>query len=283
MHRLSTIAFMGMLAWTMAGCGAGSEENSAATPPAPQASSAKPFDKPPMVNQNPGGTIASVPGLIQSTNANQRSKQVQKGRVDPFALLFVQAVETVPNTATRSKIVPRLPKSPNTATRPKIVPQLPKSPSKTVALRPGSYLNGGNAGSNFKPGRGNLLPPVVPGSTSSPALPPPPPLLQPDLARTVAITGVVQVGSEPQAIIKVPNEATSRYVKVGQRLANGQVLVKRIEINEGADPIVILEQYGIEVGRAVGEEPVNSAQAATPAAAISAPPPPSNNTPDPGV
>jgi len=46
---------------------------------------------------------------------------------------------------------------------------------------------------------------------------------------------------------------------VGQQLANGQVLV-RIEINEGGDPIVILEQYGIEVSRAVGEEPVNSAQ-----------------------
>jgi len=37
---------------------------------------------------------------------------------------------------------------------------------------------------------------------------------------------------------------------VGQQLANGQVL--EIEINEGGDPIVILEQYGIEVSRAVG-------------------------------
>ena len=270
MHRLSTIAFMGMLALTMAGCGSGSEENSALTPSPPQASSAKPFNKPPMVTQNLAGTIASVPGLIQSTNANQRSKQVQKGRVDPFALLFVQTVETVPNTARP----------------PKIVPRLPTRPAKTVALRPRANLNSGNAGSKFNPGRGNLLPPVVPGSTLQPALPPPPPLplpLQPDLARTVAITGVVQVGSEPQAIIKVPNEATSRYVRVGQRLANGQVLVKRIEINEGADPIVILEQYGIEVGRAVGEEPVDSAQAATPSAAIPAPPPPPNNTPGPGV
>lgn len=265
MHRLSTIALMGMLALTIAGCGSGSEENSAVTPSAPEASSPKPFDKPPMVTQNPAGTIASVPGLIQSTNANQRSKQVQKGRADPFALLFVQAVETVPNAATP----------------PKIVPRLPSRPSKTVALRSGSNLNSGNAGGKVNPGGGNLLPPVVPGSTLRPALPPPP--LQPDLARTVAITGVIQVGSEPQAIIKVPNEATSRYVRVGQRLANGQVLVKRIEINEGADPIVILEQYGIEVSRAVGEEPVNSAQAATPAAAIPAPPPPPNNTPAPGV
>jgi len=83
---------MGMLALTIAGCGSGSEENSAVTP-SPHASS--PNRLPPMVTQNPAGTIASVPGLIQPTNANQRSKQVQKGRADPFALLFVQAVETV--------------------------------------------------------------------------------------------------------------------------------------------------------------------------------------------
>jgi len=35
--------------------------------------------------------------------------------------------------------------------------------------------------------------------------------------------------------------------------------------------MIFLEQYGIEVSRAVGEEPVNSAQAATPATAIPAP------------
>jgi hypothetical protein len=65
---------------------------------------------------------------------------------------------------------------------------------------------------------------------------------------------VVQVGNSYQAIIKAPNEPTSRYVSVGQRLANGQVLVKRIEMNPGGDPIVILEENGIEVGRSVGEK-----------------------------
>jgi hypothetical protein len=218
--------------------------------------------------QNQASPIASVPGLIQPTNAKERTKQVQKGRKDPFALLFVQAVETVPSTATR----------------PRIVPRLPSRSSKAVASRSGSNPNSGNAGSKFSPDQGNLSPPVVSGSTLKPALPPPPPLLpEPDLARTVAVTGVVQVGSDPQAIVKVPNEATSRYVRVGQQLANGQVLVKRIEINEGGDPIVILEQYGIEVSRAVGEEPANSAQAATPAAAIPVPPPPPNNPSAPGV
>jgi len=57
---------------------------------------------------------------------------------------------------------------------------------------------------------------------------------------------------------------------------------ERIEINEGGDPIVILEQYGIEVSRAVGEEPVNSASSYTRSCYSSSPPPP-NNPPAPGV
>jgi len=35
--------------------------------------------------------------------------------------------------------------------------------------------------------------------------------------------------------------------RVGQRLSDEQVLVKQVEMNEGSDPIVILEQYSIEV------------------------------------
>lgn len=270
MHRLSTIAFVGMLALAVAGCGSGSEEKSTVTPSTTQVSADKPFDEPPMVNQNSPGTTALAPGLMQPTNATQRLKQVQKGREDPFALLFVQP----------RKVVLRQPSRPPS----------PKTVASKAGLRPPiPNSNSSNAGSPFKPGPGNLLPLPIPSSTSKLALPPPitsstlkpalppPPLPEPDLARTVAVTGVVQVGSDPQAIVKVPNEATSRYVRIGQRLANGQVLVKRIEINQGSDPVVILEQYGIEVSKAVGEEPDAPAQTPTPATAIPAPPSPSNN------
>jgi hypothetical protein len=77
----------------------------------------------------------------------------------------------------------------------------------------------------------------------------------------VEVTGVVQVGRETQIIVKAPDEAASRYVKVGQRLSNGQVLVKRVEMNEGAEPIVILEEKGIEVAKSIGEKPVAPAPA----------------------
>jgi hypothetical protein len=83
------------------------------------------------------------------------------------------------------------------------------------------------------------------------------------LASSVAVSGVIQIGNEAQAIVQVPNEGTSRYVRVGQRLSNGQVLVKRIEMNEGSDPVVILEQYGIEVARAIGSKPANGSQTTT--------------------
>ena len=74
------------------------------------------------------------------------------------------------------------------------------------------------------------------------------------------------IGQKPQAIIKVPTEDTSRYVQAGQRLASG-LLIKRIEMNEGSNPIVIIEQYGIEVAIMVGEQPIDSASSTTKAEA----------------
>ena len=118
-----------------------------------------------------------------------------------------------------------------------------------------------------------VLPQVIPNQTLVSVLPPPP---QPDLAKAVMVTGVVVVGKEPEAIIKVPNEPTSRYVEAGQRLANG-LLIKRIEMNEGSEPIVIVEQYGIEVARMVGEGSVK--QTTSPASAgnpVSVTQPPQN-------
>ena len=85
-----------------------------------------------------------------------------------------------------------------------------------------------------------------------PALPPPPPST--DLAKGVKVTGVVEVGNEKQVIIKAPGEATSRYVKVGQRVAGGKVLIKRVDFENG-EAIVVLEENNIEVRKIVGEEP----------------------------
>ncbi len=124
-----------------------------------------------------------------------------------------------------------------------------------------SGSNGGRTATNNVPAKVPVLPKQMPGIIPppelAPVLPPPP---EPKLAQAVLVSGVIQVGNQPQAIIKVPSEPTSRYVQAGQRLASG-LLVKRIEMNEGSEPIVILEQYGIEVARMVGEAPMGASPA----------------------
>jgi hypothetical protein len=245
MHRLSTIAFAGMLSLTLSGCGSETKENNAAakpttsTPeaapqqPAPQSTS-ETFAKPPVLAPRTHSTGFSTAGLIQSTNPNQRTKQVQTGRSDPFAALF-----TIPVTTNSPKVAPSLPK---------ITPVQPQQP---VAVKPTLPLP----------------PPMAP----QPVAP------QPDLAKDVVVMGVVEVGNGYQAIVKVPNEATSRYVSEGQRLSDGRILVKRIEMNPGFEPLVILEENGIEVTRAVGQEPAKPEEnkSGQPTAAIPVPPSPS--------
>lgn len=118
--------------------------------------------------------------------------------------------------------------------------------------------------------------PNPPPPPQIPVVPAPPPPPSTDLATGTEVSGVVKVGNETQVIVKVPNEPTSRYVKVGQRLSNGQVLVKRVDIKPGADPVVILEENGVEVAKGVGEKPASRQQPAN--AVISRRPNPNSST-----
>ncbi|MFP4009502.1 MAG: hypothetical protein ACLFV6_16085, partial [Spirulinaceae cyanobacterium] len=91
--------------------------------------------------------------------------------------------------------------------------------------------------------------PIARGPDFLPNLPEVP---QPTIAEGVNVTGVIQVNGVPHAIVEAPGQQ-SRYVKQGDFLANGRVLVKRIEVNRGRTPVVVLEQAGIEVAKRVGE------------------------------
>ena len=276
--------------------------------PSPQAT---PFDKPPVVAQKPGNS-SSVAGLIQPELPENAVKRVPLGqRSDPFSAVSAQPVVTVsPNPsapgATNQRSVPRipqlpgvpsrggtagnrspapkpttttrfrLPRLPQAASRPNTSPQRQqlRQPPKTVASKP--TTPGASQASGAKPGQPNNLP-GAPGTGPLAAAPRPipelPKLPEPTQARGVEVTGVAQVGGVPMAIIKVPNEP-ARYVREGQRIANGQVLVKRIEMNRGPEPVVILEQYGIEVARGVGEPPATS-----PGTPGQPPPPPTASVP----
>ncbi|MEC4989532.1 MAG: hypothetical protein SAJ37_12345 [Oscillatoria sp. PMC 1068.18] len=267
--------------------------------------------------------IVTPPGLIKSTNAQQRVGEISQGREDPFASIPVAPIiEVEPSKPeTNNQTVSSLPSAPsntpprnngsvganiNTINRarnlvspgtqvsspqtksPSSNTQAPKTPStsrnntprtpsttrnntpKTPSTTRNNTPKTPSNSSNTKPkppattpsdttpkppsnggGNGNTPVAVAPPSQPRfiPELPPPP---QPDLAQGVEVTGVVQVGGVPQAIVKAPNEKSSRYVRAGQYLSNGQVLVKRIDMNDGPEPVVILEEKGIEVAKTVG-------------------------------
>ena len=96
-----------------------------------------------------------------------------------------------------------------------------------------------------------------------------------ELAENVLITGLVELGDRIKLIIQAPGEATSRYVDIGQTIANGKVLIKRIETSFPT-PTVILEQDGIEIAKTVGELPQEATEDEQ---AILPPPPPSFGKP----
>jgi hypothetical protein len=99
-----------------------------------------------------------------------------------------------------------------------------------------------------------LKPAIVVRTTRRTLIAPPPP---PDTsaAKGTEVTGTVELTGTIYAIIKASGETTSRYVKAGQLISNGKVLVKRIDTN-AEPPIVVLQQNGVEVLRPVGAPPV---------------------------
>jgi hypothetical protein len=266
MGSISKIAITAFLALAIASCSSEGEQAGNPTPiNTPVAS--QPFNDPVVSAKPTLPTPTTTSNLIQPTNARERLGIVSKGRNDPFAEIVRPYSVGVPNTTVVARPIPKLPplavakgtQSRVTSTTSAKSNQQKLTNKTAIARNTGRGTPGKNpvskgiASAKVKPSRALTLPKVLPQVVPNPGLasvlPPPP---QPELARAVFVSGVVLLGREPQAIIKVPNEPTSRYVQAGQRLANG-VSIKRIEINEGSEPVVILEQYGMEVARMVGE------------------------------
>ncbi|MGC1396708.1 MAG: hypothetical protein WA828_20805 [Coleofasciculaceae cyanobacterium] len=147
---------------------------------------------------------------------------------------------TVEGTTTSANV---LPAAPRTAARPTTANRSTATSSTRQTLKPPATVTRPGGGSSIAP-----LPPLAVGPRELPQL------QEPTLAQTIEVTGVIEAGGIQSAIVKVPNEP-ARYVREGERLSNGQVLVKRIEVNSGPTPTVILEQFGQEVARQVGDKP----------------------------
>ena len=97
-------------------------------------------------------------------------------------------------------------------------------------------------------------------------------------AEGTKITGTVEVAGTIYAIISAFGESTSRYVRAGQMISNGRVLVKRIDTN-AEPPIVVLQQNGVEVLRAVGAPVVSSINPEQPVSPDAPAPAPANPQP----
>jgi type II secretory pathway component PulC len=106
------------------------------------------------------------------------------------------------------------------------------------------------------------MPPLSAGRlpTVQPALPvmPPPPASRPNLANAIVLSGVVQTGSNLSAIVQ-DTDGTSRYVQVGERLAGGEVTVKRINLNPVGTPSIVFLENGKEWIKSVGSSESSSA------------------------
>ncbi|MFB8789690.1 MAG: hypothetical protein U7123_12730 [Potamolinea sp.] len=81
-----------------------------------------------------------------------------------------------------------------------------------------------------------------------------------ELAKAVQVSGVMDVGGTVTAIVKESKENTSRSVSEGDYISNGAVRVKRIQLSSNNQPLVILEQNGVEVIKPIsnGNGPVAS-------------------------
>lgn len=208
-----------------------------ASPPMPQTAT---FPRPaPAIRPS-----VPVPLLIPTVGALPPSSGIG-GRPDPFS-----ALPLTPTVVIKQNPVPVRPSViPSTLA---VRPVAPGIPSSAAPAQQSSSLPSVIVPATVVP---RAIAPSSAPSLASPSavLPTPVSLATPtiNLAQAIAVSGVVQAGSRTSIIVQVPNETTSRYAVVGDYLANGKVLVKRIEM-QGAEPVVVLEQDGAEFVKPVG-------------------------------
>ncbi len=131
------------------------------------------------------------------------------------------------------------------------IPGVTTTQKPIIGMNPGSRLPRRDPKIAIKPLPQPIRPNVIPGAGPAPNVAPIP--MEPILAQSVGISGVIEVGGRTQVIVRLPNESFSRYVEVGDRIYDGKVIVKRVEGEQTLSPMVILEEAGREVSRKVGD------------------------------
>ncbi|NJN72376.1 MAG: hypothetical protein HC799_05940 [Limnothrix sp. RL_2_0] len=195
--------------------------------------------------------VASGSVFIPSTDADARRKVTAQGRTDPFAdfpitpqVIFAPEPPPEPAPVQNVPAVSSLNGSGAAAAR---AAATTAAANANTAATTTSANNGANANAASVSGTANAL--SAGGLDFSPVLPT---LPEATLAEETEVTGVIRLNGVDNIMVKAPNEEFSRYVQVGDMIANGQVKVKRVDFRRNS-PVVVLEQYGIEIYKEVAD------------------------------
>ncbi len=295
MQRLLLVLLITTGAISLSGCGffdRNSDVTEDPTTPTDQVNNPVPTvadgDLPGIPNGEESGDLVEVSAnsptvvardLIQSTDPNERTIGVERTRSDPFAELTIplippQPIE-VPGSSTNGangssnnrRVASSSNFSPSGSTASRGGAGSASSAATSNANRGSSASAGSNAASSSAQQQQTRPEVAAPRQVTSslPEIAALPEIPQPTTARAVRVSGVIDIGGAPYAIVQAPDEV-ERYVRQGERIAGGSVIVKRIDTS-ALEPRVILVENGIEVERFV-----TSAGAET---AEDVPPPPS--------
>jgi hypothetical protein len=224
MNKTVLLILTGMLAFLATGCSMSSDvadskkelEENAAKPTPVQ------IDTPTTQAKTEAGEVADL------TNAEKENEPVQK-----IAALIPP---TNPDVRVRTSVRGRQDPFALVSLTPKI-----KVEPKEVAKQPTSTPTRPTEEPNYRPREDSFTPPVE--------------VFAPTLAKNVIISGLYEANGRTKLIVQESEESSSRYVDIGERIADGQVLVKSVNTNYSPTPLVTLEQSGVEVSKTIGEVP----------------------------
>lgn len=221
--KLRWVAGFGAIALLTIGCSSNATKTQAPTTQQQVASQPKPS---PAAVKSPE-LLPVPPDLLPPVNVPERVSQTVGSQDDPFSQTPVLPAKeaALPAEPTQAKK--------NTATQPKQSKQ--KAPAQASRNSPQvETTQNSTATASNPPARKTSVKPAPPTA---------------DLANAVVVSGIVQVQGRVSAIVIAPNEPTTRTVSVGDSLSGGQVRVKQIVLQ--GDPVVILEQNGVQVTKPV--------------------------------
>jgi hypothetical protein len=273
MKKFQWMTGLSIVALLLGSCTSNSNVSKAPTPK-PSVGQVSVNPKPPVARS--ARTAAPVPGLIPSTNPVEIP--LTRGRIDPFGSVAVpplkqsvgsettkqsqakptqtkQATTKPTQVKTQAQTKQTTTKPPQVKTQAQAKQTTTKPPQIKTQAQSTSKQKVSTSDKQSSPKR-NVTPQAVEqprpdSSKTTPVKPLPVPSPSAELASGVEVKGVMQVGGRVSAIVKEPGEKTSRYVSEGDYLAKGAVRVKRIQLEGNQEPIVILEENGVEVTKSV--------------------------------